>query len=85
MGRANGFGLALKAPRKLAGGKPPAPPPETRSRVEPALARWRVPGAASRQKTDWTGPALRPTIASMKPDRRNLPKARLQSQPPMIC
>ena len=45
-------------------------------------------GVELRPGGTWAGAvagARRPTIASMKPDRRNLPKARLQSQPPMIC
>ena len=73
MGRVNGFGLALKAPRKLAGGKPPVPPPETRSRVEPAPAGRRQPGSRCFRRPFRTR-RLRPQYRGRRPPRRSCPR-----------
>jgi hypothetical protein len=74
MRRANGFGLALKAPRKLAGGKPPAPPPETRFRVEPAPAGRRKPGSRCFRRPFRTR-RLRPQIPGAATAQAVLPPA----------
>ena len=73
MGRVNGFGLALKAPRKLAGGKPSAPPPETRFRVAAAPAGRRQPGSRCFRRPFRTQ-RLRPQYRGRRPPRRPCPR-----------
>jgi hypothetical protein len=73
MRRANGFGLALKAPRKLAGGKRPAPPPETRSRMEPAPAGRQQPGSRCFRRPFRTR-RLRPQYRGRRPPKRSCPR-----------